>query len=254
MEILEWSDERNEIAGALFAITNAIDNPKAGRKGQEGHQEYKYANLNDFLGAVKGACKDNDVLLTQGAGGDSEAVIVETVLTHIKSGQWVRSRMAGTPHSRGLKGHGTCISYLRRYALQPMFSLFAEDDTDANSTPESRPKAGAPRATGSTPPSGGAPRSAKGAPATSSGKCSENQRKLIYRLVDERDWERPLVQEYMLEKFGVSGTTDLAFKDASTLIDDMMKGKLADWMQGGGPPDDLPDDPGAEPNPDSDLG
>ena len=87
MNILEWSDERDKILPAYFAIVRDIGKVKAGRTGQEGNKKYQYANVNDFLDPVQEQCVANNCLLVQAVGGDGDAVILETTLVEVGSGQ-----------------------------------------------------------------------------------------------------------------------------------------------------------------------
>ena len=196
MEILEWSAERVDLVQALFEVMCDVENAKASRSGQEGNRNYKYADLNDNLAQVKPVCRAHDVLLLQGVGGDSQCVIVETCLTHIKTGQWVRSTVSGTPQSDGLKAHGSCISYLRRYGLQPMFNMFAEDDVDQQSTPKQTFKS--PRAAQDKKPA-----------AKPTGKASQPQIKAIYAIASENEFDVDDLKAYMFETFGCDSTKEL---------------------------------------------
>lgn len=88
----------------------------------------KYADL----GAVMEACKEhlNDQCITvlQPVGHDEHGQYVETVLLH-NSGQFISDRMTITcAKENDPQAQGSAITYARRYALQSMLFIPAEDD------------------------------------------------------------------------------------------------------------------------------
>ena len=206
------------------------------------HFKSEYADLLEVWGASREALTDNgiSVLHLPDMAQDGNGMLTReafTVQVQHESGEWIRSTVTQMDKPQQF---GSFFTYLKRYSLSGVAAVVAEgEDDDGNAA--QRSKAGAPRATGSTPPSGGAPRTPTGAPATSSGKPSEKQIAVIFAIAKGNDWDPILIQEWMTEQFGVDSTKDLTGgKDgtASKLISAMKDGTIADWMQGGSPPDD----------------
>jgi len=93
----------------------------------------KYADLGAVLEACKDALNENGITILQPHSGDC----VETILLH-ESGEWVSSETKiVVVKQNDPQALGSAISYARRYGLQSLISLPAEDD-DAE-TAMSRP-------------------------------------------------------------------------------------------------------------------
>jgi len=92
----------------------------------------KYADL----GAVMEACKEHlnaeGITVLQPVHSDETGDYVETVLLH-DSGEFMSSRMRMLP-SKNMQELGSATSYARRYGLQSMVFIPAEDDDGNHST------------------------------------------------------------------------------------------------------------------------
>lgn len=89
----------------------------------------KYADL----GAVLEACKDllntNGVVILQPVNRDALGTFVETTLLHAESGEFISSVTPVVFVKEGdPQAQGSAITYARRYGLQSLLSMPAEDD------------------------------------------------------------------------------------------------------------------------------
>jgi hypothetical protein len=92
------------------------------------HFRNKYADLGASLDVVEPALQAQGILMMQGPGGDGETVSVETMLVH-ESGEFIRSLLSMKPAKQNNpQDAGSAITYMRRYSLQGLFALAAEDD------------------------------------------------------------------------------------------------------------------------------
>jgi hypothetical protein len=91
-----------------------------------GTYSFKYAPLDVILGAVQQPLADNGLVVVQLL--DDGALI--TSLIH-ESGAILSGRI-DLPQSGDVQALGSAITYLRRYAIQAMLGIAAEDDDDGN--------------------------------------------------------------------------------------------------------------------------
>lgn len=101
-----------------------------------------YADLNSVLDAVMKPLHDNNLAVLQSpskaANGDT---ILTTLIIH-SSGEWIEDTAQTKAEKEGPQAYGSVITYLRRYALQAMCCIGAEDDdaegcTNRGTRPES---------------------------------------------------------------------------------------------------------------------
>lgn len=116
--------------GAMAKIVKDSTATIPGKSGGSGYK-YTYAALGDVLDSVMPALRDNDLMLIQGAEGEGGFIVVETMLVHGPSGEWLRSRLPMKPNGSDPQSVGSAITYGRRYGLLPMLGLAAEDDDGA---------------------------------------------------------------------------------------------------------------------------
>jgi hypothetical protein len=91
-----------------------------------GSYSFTYAPLDSILNAVRKPLADNDLVVVQMLD-DGDLV---TSLFH-SSGGAVSGRVA-LPTETDIKAFGSAITYLRRYAIQAMLGIAAEDDDDGS--------------------------------------------------------------------------------------------------------------------------
>lgn len=127
---MKHSESIIKIVPALLAAQRKMGGAKKGAVNPYFHS--KYADLGAVMEACKDALNDNDITILQPVGTDEFGVYVETVLLHI-SGEWISDKMRiSQKEENNPQAQGSAISYARRYSLQSMVFIPAEDD-DANS-------------------------------------------------------------------------------------------------------------------------
>jgi|SRR5579871_671098 len=123
------SDSIKTIAVALLA---AQKNMGAAKKGAVNpYFKSNYADLGAVMEACKDALNEQGIMVLQPVGSDENGVYVETVLLH-ESGEFISDRMRiSVAAQNDPQKQGSAITYARRYSLQSMVFIPAEDD-DAN--------------------------------------------------------------------------------------------------------------------------
>jgi hypothetical protein len=105
----------------------------------------KYADLGACWDACRKPLADNGLSIIQIPRTESfgATVIVKTILAH-SSGQYVEGELTvqNQNKSNPSQGIGSCITYLRRYALCAFVGIAPEDD-DGNGASDSTPKGSA---------------------------------------------------------------------------------------------------------------
>lgn len=99
------------------------------------HFKNKYFDINTLLGEVKPILNKHGIILLQGLtniGG------VLSLATKLLSDKGEIEEICPLPPCADAQKYGSAISYFRRYALQSLLALEAEDD-DANHAAEVKP-------------------------------------------------------------------------------------------------------------------
>lgn len=92
----------------------------------------KYADLAAIIEATKKALSDNGLAITQTPElSDNGKLTVTTTLMHI-SGEWLSGCLAMKPIKEDPQAGGSCLSYLRRYSIQSILFVAAEEEDDGN--------------------------------------------------------------------------------------------------------------------------
>ena len=100
----------------------------------------KYADYNSVLEVVKGPLNDNCIILLQPTIIRENKTFVETILIHAESGELISSELEVTPtKERDPQSYGSAITYARRYSLQSLLSIPAEDDDAERAMSRSAP-------------------------------------------------------------------------------------------------------------------
>jgi hypothetical protein len=122
-----------------IALHKAQKNIKAALKDSTNpHFRSKYADLSSVIDAVKQPLLDQGIIFSQGISGVENGVAVETMLLHI-SGEWMSSTLEIPATKHDAQGYGSAITYGRRYGLQSMCGVPAEDDDgNAATAPQQR--------------------------------------------------------------------------------------------------------------------
>jgi hypothetical protein len=92
--------------------------------------------------AVKKPLLDNGITFLQGIEDGENGVAVETMLLHT-SGEWISSTLKIPASKQDAQGYGSAITYGRRYGLQSMCGVPAEDDDGNAATASAEAHGGA---------------------------------------------------------------------------------------------------------------
>lgn len=105
------------------------------------HFKSKYADLASVWEACREALSNNGLAVTQfPAEFAHNTMTLVTRLTH-SSGEWLEQSMTAPVSKPDPQGIGSCLTYMRRYALAAVVGVYQDDD-DANSAsmaPRERP-------------------------------------------------------------------------------------------------------------------
>lgn len=119
------SETIKELAAALHKAQKGI---KAALKDSTNpHFKSKYADLSSVIDAVKQPLLDAGIVFTQGVHDAEGGVAIETMLLHT-SGEWLSSTLRIPATKQDAQGFGSAITYGRRYGLQSICGVPAEDD------------------------------------------------------------------------------------------------------------------------------
>lgn len=121
-----------ELAQALAKAQGAMSSAK--KTASNPFFKSKYAPLSSIVDAIKAPLSSNGLAYTQTTEiGDDSAVIIETVLLHV-SGEWISGKLRMMPAKTDPQGVGSCITYARRYGLQAIVGIDADNDDDGNAS------------------------------------------------------------------------------------------------------------------------
>lgn len=90
----------------------------------------KYSDLNTHLEVVEPVLAVHGLMLLQPGVSSDNGVssVVQSVVVHAESGQWVASEMTLLVSKNTMQDAGSAITYARRYTLGALLSLKSEDD------------------------------------------------------------------------------------------------------------------------------
>lgn len=87
-----------------------------------------YASLSNILDAIKIPLAESELSFSQHPMGENG---LSTILMH-KSGEWIGSHFMMKPVKNDPQGIGSCLTYMRRYALAAILGLNIDEDDDGN--------------------------------------------------------------------------------------------------------------------------
>uniref|UniRef100_A0A6M3LJW5 Putative Erf family protein n=1 Tax=viral metagenome TaxID=1070528 RepID=A0A6M3LJW5_9ZZZZ len=124
------SDKIDLIAPALVKALGEVENAEKNAKNP--FLKNAYADLNAVLAAVKPALAKYGIVPLQPMRIDGDRISMQTILLH-ESGQWVGSEalLDLSVEEKGKSNaqlFGSAVSYYRRYQLQALTGIGAEDD------------------------------------------------------------------------------------------------------------------------------
>jgi len=124
---MEQSDSIKNLAAALHKAQGEIR--VAIKDASNPFFKSKYADLQSVWDAVRPAFQANGLSLTQIPDMEGAQAVLVTVLMH-ESGEWQRGRYPINPIKPDPQAVGSAITYARRYALQAVAGVCADDDDD----------------------------------------------------------------------------------------------------------------------------
>ena len=124
---MKKSESIKQIAAALAVFHIKMDVIKKDAKNP--FFKSTYASLSNILDAIKIPLAESDLSFSQHPMGENG---LSTILMH-KSGEWIGSHFTMKPVKNDPQGIGSCITYMRRYALAAILGLNIDEDDDGNS-------------------------------------------------------------------------------------------------------------------------
>jgi len=119
------SSDIGELAGALAKAQSEMEGAK--KDANNLYFKSDYATLFSVWQACRDPLTKNGLSVIQTTGNGGDKITVYTTLAH-SSGQWVRGALSIRPGKTDPQTLGSCITYLRRYALASMVGLSPLDD------------------------------------------------------------------------------------------------------------------------------
>ena len=130
--MINTSENLGEISPALVEFQKVVTDPKKDTSGYG----YKYATLDQVLAIARPALTDNGLSVSQHLTSSLEGQIlsVTTRLQHA-SGEFMESTISlRFEDAKGMsraQSVGSASTYMRRYAMQAVLGITAEEDDDA---------------------------------------------------------------------------------------------------------------------------
>ena len=121
--------EKSESIKNLALALNKAQAEMGGAKKAENNPFFKskYADLKEVVKAVKEPFANNGLSYTQFPIENNGRIGVETILMH-ESGEYICNAFTVNLSKQDAQGAGSAITYCRRYALQAIAGIPAEDD------------------------------------------------------------------------------------------------------------------------------
>jgi len=127
---LNSSDSIKELATALSIVQGQLTFAKKDSKNP--FFKSNYADLESVWDACRDLLSANGLAIMQFPGEYIEGnMSLNTIITH-KSGEWMSQEMSVPVSKPDAQGAGSCITYMRRYALAAIVGVVQADD-DGNS-------------------------------------------------------------------------------------------------------------------------
>lgn len=127
---MERSETIDALAKALVRVQGNMQNAVKGADNP--FFKSTYATLADIWEVARKPLTNSGLSVTQLCeSAEGQAVVIETVLLH-ESGQWISGKLSMPYTKNDPQAVGSAISYGRRYALQSILGIVAEEDDDGN--------------------------------------------------------------------------------------------------------------------------
>jgi hypothetical protein len=123
---IRTSESVAKIGAALLAVQKQIETVTKGADNP--FFKSKYADLVSVMGAVKEPLNSNGITVLQFPDEAPEGHLGLTTRLQHSSGEWMESTSYTPLAKADPQAFGSAITYTRRYALQSILGLLAEDD------------------------------------------------------------------------------------------------------------------------------
>lgn len=128
VEAFKASPELDKIGPALVAAQKVLINPDKNAKNP--HFGNRYADLGISLEAAQTAFNKNDIAIIQVFAPAPVGVVALTTLLIHKSGQYIGGTATVPLDRDNAQGYGSAATYAKRYGVQSIIGMAAEDDDD----------------------------------------------------------------------------------------------------------------------------
>lgn len=122
---MQKSDSLDKLAPALCRAQGNIKH--AVKDSANPFYKSRYADLTSVWDAIRDSFQAEGLSVSQVTGNLDGIACLETILLH-SSGQWISGAIPLNPAKNDPQGVGSAISYFRRYALQAIAGVCADDD------------------------------------------------------------------------------------------------------------------------------
>lgn len=119
------SEQINELASALAKAQGEMEN--ASKDSKNLFYNSKYADLAEVWNTARTPLSKHGLSVIQTPVFEDYGIFLETVLMH-SSGQWIIGRFPLKFAKDDMQGYGTSVTYARRFGLQAIIGIAAEDD------------------------------------------------------------------------------------------------------------------------------
>ena len=123
-----------KVCAALVAAQADLRNPAKDRTANTGTYSYKYADLASILDLVRPILAKHGLAITQDVRMEDGRLLILTTLLHSSGESLQYGPLAGSVGTSWQQTGGG-ITYARRYALQAILGIAADEDDDAASAP-----------------------------------------------------------------------------------------------------------------------
>ena len=120
------TEKIGKLATALCAVHSKIPVIPKNRDGYG----YKYADINDLLGAVLPILHEAGLSLIQSMEVHNSQPYMMTMILHGESDQWIKGYTRMFMAKADSQGVGSSITYAKRYGLSSMLAIASDEDTD----------------------------------------------------------------------------------------------------------------------------
>lgn len=121
------SEQLTELAKAMLRVQAELQ--PVVKDAANSFTKSNYATLNAVMDACRHILLANGIWLLQYPVPSEPGTLgLVTKLTHAESGQWQSSLAVAPLPKTDPQGYGSCMTYLRRYALTAMLGMVTEDD------------------------------------------------------------------------------------------------------------------------------